>query len=125
MLLSFFLTYSLVPAILTFSCTYVHQATAKIPNLYKGTIYEVLYNSWRDERTMDEIGWYGWLIDYWMEGGIMRDYFDHKLTTPQPILNDFVHQSYGHTVSCNGTTTTVKLMDQSLKSAMMKCVIQL
>ena len=52
-----------------------------IPNLYKGTIFEVLYNSWRDERTMDEIGWYGWLIDYWMEGGIMRDYFDHKLTT--------------------------------------------
>ena len=24
---------------------------------------------------------YGWLIDYWMEGGILRDYFDHKLTT--------------------------------------------
>ena len=57
------------------------QATAMIPNLYKGTIFEVLYNSWRDERTMDEIGWYGWLIDYWMEGGILRDYFDHKLTT--------------------------------------------
>ena len=32
---------------------------------------------------MDEIGWYGWLIDYWMEGGILRDYFDHKLTTKE------------------------------------------
>ena len=21
-----------------------------------------------DERTMDEIGWFGWVIDYWMEG---------------------------------------------------------
>jgi len=44
------------------------EATEKIPKLYKGEIYEVLYNAWRDERTMDEIGWYGWLIDYWMEG---------------------------------------------------------
>ena len=32
---------------------------------------------------MDGIGWYGWLIDYWMEGGILRDYFDHKLTTAE------------------------------------------
>ena len=56
-------------------------ATEKIPMMYKGTIYEVLYNGWRDERTMDEIGWYGWLIDYWMEGGLYRDYFDNKLTT--------------------------------------------
>ena len=32
---------------------------------------------------MDEIGWYGWLIDYWMEGGILRDYFDHKITTQE------------------------------------------
>lgn len=61
--------------------TWAH-ATEMIPNLYKGTVFEVLYNAWRDERTMDEIGWYGWFVDYWMEGGILRDYFDHKLTTP-------------------------------------------
>ena len=40
------------------------------------------YAGWRDERVMDEIGWYGWVIDYWMESGLMRDYFDHKITTP-------------------------------------------
>ena len=32
---------------------------------------------------MDGIGWYGWLIDYWMEGGIQRDNFDHKLTNAE------------------------------------------
>ena len=41
------------------------------------------YAGWRDERVMDEIGWYGWVIDYWMESGLMRDYFDHKVTTPE------------------------------------------
>ena len=59
------------------------EATDKIPRLYKGEIYDDMYSRWRDERTMDEIGWYGWLIDYWMEGGILRDYFDHKLTTKE------------------------------------------
>ena len=25
--------------------------------------------AWRDERVMDEVHWYGWFIDYYMEGG--------------------------------------------------------
>lgn len=29
---------------------------------------------------MDEIQWYGWFIDYWMEGGLKRDIFTHELT---------------------------------------------
>ena len=24
---------------------------------------------WRDDRVLDEIHWYGWFIDYYMEGG--------------------------------------------------------
>ena len=28
--------------------------------------------SWRDERVIEEISWYGWYIDYWMEAGLMR-----------------------------------------------------
>ena len=40
-----------------------------------------IYVRWRDERTMDRIGWNGWPIEYWMEGGILRDYFNHKLAT--------------------------------------------
>ena len=59
------------------------EATEKIPNLYNGYIDMDNYAGWRDERVMDEIGWYGWVIDYWMESGLMRDYFDHKVTTPE------------------------------------------
>jgi len=39
--------------------------------------------AWRDLRVKDEIDWYGWFIDYWMEGGLMRDIFTHKITTPE------------------------------------------
>jgi len=39
--------------------------------------------TWRDLRVKDEIDWYGWFIDYWMEGGLMRDIFTHKITTPE------------------------------------------
>mmetsp|Transcript_2173 Transcript_2173/g.4737 ORF Transcript_2173/g.4737 Transcript_2173/m.4737 type:complete len:535 (+) Transcript_2173:251-1855(+) len=59
------------------------EATEMIPRLYLGEVFADSYIRWRDERTMDEIGWYGWLIDYWMEGGVLRDYFDHKLTTKE------------------------------------------
>ncbi len=30
---------------------------------------------------MDEIHWYGWFIDYWMEAGLLRDVFTHNITT--------------------------------------------
>jgi len=26
---------------------------------------------------------YGWFIDYWMEGGLMRDIYTHQITTPE------------------------------------------
>ena len=38
--------------------------------------------AWRDLRVLDEVHWYGWFIDYWMEGGLMRDIYTHKMTTP-------------------------------------------
>mmetsp|Transcript_11485 Transcript_11485/g.26243 ORF Transcript_11485/g.26243 Transcript_11485/m.26243 type:complete len:539 (+) Transcript_11485:74-1690(+) len=41
------------------------------------------FYAWRDLRVMDEIHWYGWFIDYWMEGGLMRDIFTHQLTTSE------------------------------------------
>ena len=40
-------------------------------------------------RVMDEIHWYGWFIDYWMEGGLMRDIFTHQITTVEH-WNDLV-----------------------------------
>jgi len=30
-----------------------------------------------------EIHWYSWFIDYYMEGGLMRDMFNHELTVPE------------------------------------------
>jgi len=39
--------------------------------------------AWRDERVLDEVHWYGWFIDYYMEGGLLRDIFTHKTTTKQ------------------------------------------
>jgi len=39
------------------------------------------YYEWRDSRVLDEVHWYGWFIDYWMEGGLLRDIFTHRLTS--------------------------------------------
>lgn len=53
-----------------------------IPNLYSARPPLEDFLAWRDLRVMDEIHWYGWFIDYWMEGGLLRDIFTHKITTP-------------------------------------------
>lgn len=37
---------------------------------------------WRDLRVFDEIHWYSWFIEYYMESGLMRDMFNHKMTVP-------------------------------------------
>ena len=73
------------------------EATDKIPDLFQGIIEADKYAMWRNERTMDEIGWYGWLIDYWMEDGLLRDYFDHKVTTPEhfELLREPETYTYG------------------------------
>ena len=73
------------------------EATDKIPNLFQGIIEADKYAMWRNERTMDEIGWFGWLIDYWMEDGLLRDYFDHKITTPEhfALLREPETYTYG------------------------------
>lgn len=39
--------------------------------------------AWRDLRVQEEVHWYGWFIDYWMEGGLMRDIHTHQITTPE------------------------------------------
>ena len=61
-------------------------ATAKQSNL---NIKDVLYRyrppidsffEWRDLRVMDEIQWYGWFIDYWMEGGESYRFFNMILS---------------------------------------------
>jgi len=53
-----------------------------IPNLYSARPPLEDFLVWRDLRVIDEIHWYGWFIDYWMEGGLLRDVFTNKITTP-------------------------------------------
>mmetsp|Transcript_14667 Transcript_14667/g.20937 ORF Transcript_14667/g.20937 Transcript_14667/m.20937 type:complete len:441 (+) Transcript_14667:153-1475(+) len=38
---------------------------------------------WKAIRFQAEIHWWSWFVDYWMEGGLMRDIFTHELTTPE------------------------------------------
>jgi len=59
------------------------DAFERISNLYAARPPKEDFLVWRDERVMDEIHWYGWFIDYWMEAGLMRDMFTHKITTPE------------------------------------------
>ena len=50
-------------------------ASAKASGLaYNDVIYKYrppidTFFDWRDRRVMEEVHWYGWFIDYWMEGG--------------------------------------------------------
>jgi len=59
------------------------DATIMSDNLYGNQPDLDDYYEWRDARVLDETSWYGWFIDYWMEGGLMRDVFTHKLTTAE------------------------------------------
>jgi len=59
------------------------EAYARLENLYAERPPTNDFAAWRDLRVLDEIHWYGWVIDYYMEGGLMRDMFNHKITTPE------------------------------------------
>mmetsp|Transcript_10017 Transcript_10017/g.18259 ORF Transcript_10017/g.18259 Transcript_10017/m.18259 type:complete len:596 (+) Transcript_10017:38-1825(+) len=59
------------------------QANEHLGNLYTEAPPLEDFYAWRDKRVLDECNWYGWFIDYWMEGGLMRDIFTHKITTPE------------------------------------------
>lgn len=58
------------------------QASELLTNLYAERPPLDDFRAWRDLRVMDEVHWYGWFIDYWMEAGLMRDIMTHKITTP-------------------------------------------
>lgn len=57
------------------------KAYSMMHNLYIKRAPMDNYIKWRDNRTFAEIHWYGWFIDFWMEGGLLRDIMTHKLTT--------------------------------------------
>lgn len=58
-------------------------ASENIDKLYAERPPKEDFFEWRDLRVLDEIQWYGWFIDFYMEGGLMRDMFTHKITTPE------------------------------------------
>ena len=58
------------------------DAFERIADLYRERPPLEDFEAWRELRVMDEIHWYGWFIDYWMEEGLMRDMFTHQITTP-------------------------------------------
>eukprot|EP00584_Thalassiosira_punctigera_P017367 CAMPEP_0172548244 /NCGR_PEP_ID=MMETSP1067-20121228/17578_1 /TAXON_ID=265564 ORGANISM="Thalassiosira punctigera, Strain Tpunct2005C2" /NCGR_SAMPLE_ID=MMETSP1067 /ASSEMBLY_ACC=CAM_ASM_000444 /LENGTH=588 /DNA_ID=CAMNT_0013335439 /DNA_START=104 /DNA_END=1870 /DNA_ORIENTATION=+ len=71
------------------------DSTIRSDNLFKEKPDFDEYYEWRDARVMDEIRWYGWHIDYWMEGGLLRDIFTHKLITKEhwdDLKRKFAHQ---------------------------------
>ena len=45
------------------------EATLNLDRLYSERPPLDDFLEWRDLRVLDEIHWYGWFIDYWMEGG--------------------------------------------------------
>mmetsp|Transcript_4218 Transcript_4218/g.6434 ORF Transcript_4218/g.6434 Transcript_4218/m.6434 type:complete len:324 (+) Transcript_4218:348-1319(+) len=55
-------------------------ANKHLDNLYAERPPLLDFLKWRDERVMDEIQWYGWFIDYYMENGLKRDIFTHRIT---------------------------------------------
>eukprot|EP00551_Chaetoceros_affinis_P006475 CAMPEP_0203662092 /NCGR_PEP_ID=MMETSP0090-20130426/179_1 /ASSEMBLY_ACC=CAM_ASM_001088 /TAXON_ID=426623 /ORGANISM="Chaetoceros affinis, Strain CCMP159" /LENGTH=716 /DNA_ID=CAMNT_0050524837 /DNA_START=368 /DNA_END=2518 /DNA_ORIENTATION=- len=67
---------------------------------------------WRDLRIFDEIHWYSWFIEYYMESGLQRDMFNHKMTLPTQwkiaILPNFFtkfEMRHGRFVDENETVT--------------------
>jgi len=59
------------------------SASLLLDDLYAERPPQEDFLAWRDLRALEEAHWYGWFIDYWMEGGLMRDMFTHKITTPE------------------------------------------
>jgi len=58
-------------------------ATENLENLYAERPPMEDFLIWRDLRVIDEIDWYGWFIDYYMEDGLMRDMYTKKITTKE------------------------------------------
>ena len=56
-------------------------ASEHLQDLYRARPPKEDFVEWRDLRVLDEIHWYGWFIDYWMEGGLLRDMFSKRITT--------------------------------------------
>ncbi len=60
-----------------------YEVAERLTNLYANRPPVEDFLEWRDDRVLDEVHYYGWFIDFWMEGGLMRDVFTNNITTPE------------------------------------------
>jgi len=60
-----------------------YEVAERITNLYSTRPPLEDFLEWRDLRVLDEVHYYGWFIDFYMEGGLMRDVYSNKITTPE------------------------------------------
>jgi len=63
--------------------TTFEDAFETMPNLFQERPPLDDFLRWRDLRVFDEVHWYSWFIDYYMENGLMRDMYTHSMTTPE------------------------------------------
>lgn len=66
------------------------EAYSKLENLYAERPPTNDFVAWRDLRVLDEIHWYGWIIDYYMEGGNL---YSLCLTIAYLIMNSSLKPS--------------------------------
>jgi len=71
------------------------DALENVGSLYVGRATPEEFVTWRDERFMREIKWWGWHIDYWMEGGLLRDNMSNKYTTAEHFFYMLNPSAYG------------------------------
>ena len=57
------------------------EASENLDKLYSERPPLEDFLEWRDLRVIEEVHWYGWFIDYWMEGGVYDYPFsrDHQV----------------------------------------------
>jgi len=75
--------------------TQYDEALDNVDSLYVNRPDVDDFITWRDERIFREIKWWGWHIDYWMEGGIMRDNMSNKYTTAEHFFYMLNPSAYG------------------------------
>ena len=78
------------------------EASKKLDDLYSERPPLSDFMEWRDERVLEEIHWYGWFIDYYMEGGKIRysifplciNFYFGKTYHPSYIILPFYNSQY-------------------------------
>lgn len=76
------LTYHFVLVEIYFSTTWIKSYDA-LDRVF--TIHGPVdgWQRWRDTRFRSEIHQWSWHLDFWVEGGLMRDFYTHEITTPE------------------------------------------